>query len=398
MKIKLIVAIMLSSLLAGFLVTAVSIKPAAANPDAIYINPSSTSKNPTDLTSFFDVYVDVDIHDLFAFDIKITWNDAYITFSNLDNTPLNTIWPQGFFEPLNLNPPPGYLTGPGYVRYAAVATGQPGYTGIHHLFKLTFKIVKACNFILSTSIHFDTVKLSNSNANEITPLTITDGSYSMSATTPDLEFEYVDLTPSKPIEYCKTFYIKVYVTDICAQLKDYNLVIVYDSSLLKLTLVDWTGGVLGDASDGASYTESPTGTINVVDTGGIYYTGLKGLLFTLTFHVEFTYEDPTHIWRTNNLGPLHALITLNDATLSFVEGTITKSGITIPNDQDIVVRLIQGDVDCNGVVDVMDLRTVAAFYDHSVPPVDAKWDIKADGYIDVYDLVKIATNFGYHNP
>jgi hypothetical protein len=221
----------------------------------------------------------------------------------------------------------------------------------------------------------------------------------MSAMTPDLEFEYYDSTPSKPIEYCKTFQIKVYVTDICAQLEDYALVIAYDSSLLKLTLVDWTGGVLGDASDGAGYTESPPGTINVFDTGGLMlYTGLKGLLFTLTFHVEFTYEDPTHIWRTNNLGPLHALITLNNAELSFVEGTIYYGGIIHPTPQDIVVNLIQGDVDCDGDVDVMDLRTIAAFYDQSVPPADAKWDIKSDGYIDVYDLVKIATNFGYHNP
>jgi hypothetical protein len=391
MKTKLLLAIMLSSLLAGILVIAVPIKPAAANPDTIYINPGSTSKSPSDLNSFFDVYVDVDIHDLFAFDIKITWDDALITFSSLDNSPLNTIWPQGFFEPLNPNPPPGYVTGPGYVRYAAVAEGKPGYTGTNHLFKLTFKIVKACNFVLSTSIHFDTVKLSDSNANPISA-TITDGQYSMSATTPDLEFEFYDPTPSKPIEYCKTFQIKVYVTDICAQLKDYDLVIAYDSSLLKLTVVDWTGGVLGGPSDGASYTESPAGTINVVDTGGITFTGTNGLLFTLTFHVEFTGEDPTHIWRTDNLGPLHAFIKFNDATLSFVEGTITKSGINMPADQDIVVKLIQGDVDCDGNVDVFDLRTVAVYYDQSGP---AKYDLRVDGTIDIYDLVLIAANFGY---
>jgi hypothetical protein len=395
MKTKLLVAILLSSLLASVFFTATSIRPAAANPDAIYTNPNPITKIPSDIDSFFDVYVDVQINDLFAFDIKITWDNALITFDSLNKGNLSIIWPQGFYEPLG-ETGPVYQTGPGYFRYVAVATGQPGYSGTHTLFGLHFKIVKACNFVLSTSIHFDTVKLSDSNANEIVA-TKTDGSYSMSATTPDLEFEFIDPTPSKPIEYCKTFQIKVYVTDICAQLEDYNLVIAYDSSLLKLTLVNWTGGVLGDESDGASYIESPAGTINVVDTGGIIYTGTKGLLFTLSFHVEFTDADPTHIWRTDNLGPLHAFIKFNDATLSFVEGSITKTGINMPSDLDIVVNLIRGDVDCNGQVDVFDLRTIAYFYDQT-PPTQPQYDLKADGTIDIYDLVLIATNFGYNVP
>jgi hypothetical protein len=392
MKTKIIVAIMLSSLLAGILVSTVSIKPAAANPDAIYISPGSTTANPSDLNSFFDVYVDVQINDLFAFDLNITWNNNLITFSGLDKTSLATVWPQGYFEPID---PPGYQTGSGYFRYAAVAKGGSGYTNTGHLFKLTFQVAKTSNFELSTSIHFKTVKLSDSQANSIT-VTVTDGTYTMNAQTPDLEFEFVGTNSTK---FGATFQIKVYATD-CYDLNQYNLIILYDHSLLSLTGgVDWTSGVLGDTSDQASYTESPAGTINVVDTGGLTWTGTNGLLFTLTFTVHFSGDTAPHIWRTNNEGPLYASIQLHDATLTFVEGTITKTRITLPSDLHIVVNLIQGDVNLDGSVDaVNDLRTVAAFYDKTSD--DPQWstgynisqyDIKSDGTIDIFDLVEVAT-------
>jgi len=400
MNTKLLVAIMASLLLTGIFVTAVSIKPAKAYTDAIYISPSTINKDPINVTSFFDVYVDVTIDPargsslgLLGFDINITWDNSMITFDSLDNTSLSTIWPQGFFEPLT----PAVQSGAGYVRYAAVAKGTPAYTGTGHLFKLTFKIVKSCNFVLSTPIHFDTVKLSDPNGDDIAAIK-TDCTYTMSKTTPDLHFEFIDLTSSKPIEYCKTFYIKVNVTD-CTNLNDYNLTIAYNSSLLSLKEVSWTNGVLGDGTDQASYTEGTLGTIIIVDTGGIIWTGTNGLLFTLTFHVEFN-DDTGHIWRTNNTAPLHAFIKFDDATLSFVDpvGTITKSGITMPADLDIVVNLIQGDVNCDGKVNILDLVTVAACYDELVPlgtEPHAKYDLKHDGAIDLYDLVKVATNFWY---
>jgi hypothetical protein len=217
----------------------------------------------------------------------------------------------------------------------------------------------------------------------------------MALTIPDLEFELVDTTPTKPFEFCKTFQIKVYVTDICANLKDYNLVILYATELLKLTGVDWTDGVLGGPPE-ATYTESPAGTINVIDTGDTTWSGLKGLLFTLTFHVEFD-DREEHIWHTG-IPPydhLHAFIKFTGATLSFEEGIIYMSGITMPSDLDVIVNLIRGDVTCDGKVDIDDLRTVASLYDQTGP---SKYDLTKDETIDIFDLVVVATNFLYGYP
>jgi hypothetical protein len=398
MKTKLLVVSLLTLLFAGLLGAGLNISRVAAATTLI-IDPSSVTKSPGDVGTPFTVSVKVqDVADLYGFDIKITWDNTLITFASLDNTPLSIIWPGGIFEPLPL---PGYQTGAGYVRYAAIDTpavpGAPGFTGSGALFKITFNVVKACNFVLSTTIHFDAAsKLSDSGGNQIVA-PMTDGTYQMSATVPDLEFAVVDPTPSKPFEYCKTFQIKVYVTHICANLKDYNLVILYDALLLKLTGVDWTGGVLGGTSDGASYAESPPGTITVVDTGGIVWSGDPGLLFTLTFHIEFD-DRLEHIWRNTSPHTLLAQILFGNAQLSFLEGTIPMSGIAMPSPQTITVNLIQGDVDCDGNVDVFDLRTVAAWFDQAVPPAPAKYDIKTTGNIDIFDLVLVAANFGYHNP
>jgi hypothetical protein len=46
-------------------------------------------------------------------------------------------------------------------------------------------------------------------------------------------------------------------------------------------------------------------------------------------------------------------------------------------------------------VDVFDLRTMASYYDQSSP---VKYDLTMDGTIDIFDLVVVATNFGYGGP
>jgi hypothetical protein len=72
----------------------------------------------------------------------------------------------------------------------------------------------------------------------------------------------------------------------------------------------------------------------------------------------------------------------------------------MPSDLDITVNLIRGDADCDGNVDVFDLRCIAGYYDKK--STDPEWStcskynlVSSDNTIDIFDLVAAATNFGY---
>jgi hypothetical protein len=86
---------------------------------------------------------------------------------------------------------------------------------------------------------------------------------------------------------------------------------------------------------------------------------------------------------------------LADATLSFGPlGTIPMSGITIPTALTFEVDFIRGDVDCNGVVNLADIGDVA-FYNNQPATARPEYDLTNDNIIDVYDIVTVATYFGY---
>jgi hypothetical protein len=392
MKTKYIASILTILLIASVFTVGLTINKASADPTTISI--PSVSKTPGALGNTFTVPVQIsNVNDLFAFDINITWDNSLIVFASLTNASLSTVWPQGSFDPLNPDP----QTGTGYVRYAAVATGGSGYTGAGPttLFTITFTIAKADNFALSTPIHFKTVKLSDSAANAIM-VAPTDGTYDMSAIGLDIDLILVNPNSLKPYEYGKYFQVQVYAKNVVSTLAGYDLKVQYTSELLVFNN-EWITWGFGTGTVDNS-------TANVVHVSIATGTASMGtvLLFTLTFKVTFDVSI-THIWRTGSSHSIDATVSL-DATygnLGFgTEGNVPVTGITILHSLTVTINLIQGDVDCNGKVDVFDLRTVAYYYDTPAPSGSdqEKFDVKTDGTIDIFDLVVVATNFGYNKP
>jgi hypothetical protein len=293
----------------------------------------------------------------------------------------------------------GYQNGAGYVRFAAVAEGAGnGFTGSGALFTITFNIVKADNFLLSTPIAFGNVELSDSQGNQISS-TNTGATYSMSAIVPELYFNLYDPNTNKQYEWGKYFEVQVYATDIVSSLNGYDLKVDYNPGLLQFVQVQ-TWGALGTGTSTLS-----AGVVEVSLSGSSTVTGNDILLFTLTFLIYFTASNAT-IW--NKISPQAIPTTVSlDTTygdLSFTEGTLNVNGqiTTTAATASIMIHLIQGDVMCNGDVTVLDLRTVAAFYDKTTTDSDwhsiSMYDLNGDGTIDIYDLVLVAANIGYYTP
>jgi hypothetical protein len=259
---------------------------------------------------------------------------------------------------------------------------------------------RSCNFPLQTPIHFDVVKLSD-NAQPVPNsiyAEVTDGMYYISATKPDLEFkvkkwnktppghwEYVN--PPYDFEYCDIFEVEVWVSHIhdCSPLLDYDLKITYDIHLANFVDVD-SWGIFGTGS----WSETTPGEVQVSGAGSGWY-GEEGLLFALTFHVEFSCI-PEHIWKYGNLNYETFNIEIIDAELSFAQGNIPMSGIDIPSPLTINVNFIRGDVNCDGKVTIEDISSAAYYYGKTAPP---EYDLTNDGVIDIYDMVTIATNYGH---
>ena len=211
-------------------------------------------------------------------------------------------------------------------------------------------------------------------------------------TSPDLEFAVI-ASHSQPFQYGDTYAVEVWVTDIndSSPLVAYDLNVTYDPNLVLFKGVDYWGVLVN-----GTVNFSPP-LIEVKGQGGPW-SGNEGLLFALTFHTEFA-PSSDHIWTTNHTSETFQTAIVG-AKLSLTEGEIPMSGIVMPLPLSIEVDFIQGDVNCDGKVNIDDIGTVAYFCNKKQGDPDwpqAFWyDLNIDNATDVNDILTIATNYGYY--
>lgn len=207
----------------------------------------------------------------------------------------------------------------------------------------------------------------------------------------------LQMTPDSIIcrEYNETFTVQINVTN-AIDTQAFSFTIYYDPSILNFSSVTW--GELG------------TGTITEIDTangiieGNVAGSTINGNCWLL----NITFQDiATMIWKQGQINELDGQILFQQArlnftgnsTLQYVEGGISQIGV---NQAAYTFLPIKGDINNDGTVNILDLRTVAAYYDKT--PTDPEWpeaskyDLNNDNIIDIFDLVVVATNFGFTYP
>lgn len=365
-----------------------SLAPTSAT--KLYINPSSINKRPADVNTTFDVDVTIEnVEDLFGFDFNFTWDPNVIRMVGVDyESMLDSVWGAGNWFMIKNQ------TNPGWYKLVALSTSTDfNTTGTQAFARLTFLVKDTHGLDAQTSIHFAVAKISDSHGQPITA-GITDGTYKMIGVKPTLQMSPTSILCRK---HSENFSITLGITDVFSA-TNFTFEIRYNATLLdciNVTFVSWNSGtIVLDKGDG-----NLTG-----QTGGEPVSGNVTML-TITFQVAYP-----HVWKrisgwTNNL---LSTIYLEWANLSYPSGPDIEyvrgglSQINVGPDVSYTFSPIQGDVDNNGIVDIFDIRTVAAYYD--VREGDPLWteasryDLNkptGENIVDVYDIVVVALNYGF---
>jgi hypothetical protein len=344
------------------------------------LNPSIVERNSSDIGTLFNLSVTIqDITDLWGLDYNLTWDSSLLTLMSVNfDMALDFIWGCGnWFVASN-------SSGTGYYKLAAVSTLN-GFnsTDSVSLTVLTFRSEDPLtSYSRNTSIHFDTHKLSNSNYQQILHTT-EDGIYKITGKTPTLRFSPDNRTCRK---YDEKLSIAINISDL-GNLTGFAFEIHYNTMLLDYSGITWNtwgnGSIAIDEASGKM----------IGNTSGVQQNGAFGLV-TIEFKATCL-----HIWKNlpDWINDQTGIVFVQQANLSclgapdlqYARGDLNQ--INIGPDFTYTFSPIQGDVDNDGMVDIFDLRTVAAYYDQ----VNETYNLIGSNVIDVFDLVIIGSNLGF---
>jgi hypothetical protein len=349
----------------------------------LYVDPYLTEKRASDIGTTFDINVTVQsVNDLWGFDINVTWDKTLLTLVGVDfTTTLDRVWgPGNWIFAKN-------ESGPGYYKLVALSTSNSfNSTTATTLATLRFRVEDPhTGLIIETAIHFDTHKLSDSKWTPITH-TAEDGLYRITGAKPILT---LNPTTKTCRTYGETFTVKINVAN-AGGADDFRFEIHYNATLLDVAGITWnawgSGNYTADEVNGilTGYTSGSPLSANVT---------LLTITFNATFYHLWKDESTIPTWKNIQTGTIYVqwanLSYPTSPDLGYVRGGLDQ--ISVGPDFAYTFSPIQGDVDNNGVVDVFDIRTIAAYYD----TVNPQYNLTGDSTIDIFDIVVVAANFGY---
>jgi hypothetical protein len=323
------------------------------------------------------------VKELYALDFELRYNTGgtgtFLEITSTDTSMLSSIWPGGYFVAVN-----SINNGAGKYNFAATALGNvSGFTGTGVVVKLTFHIfAEPCVGQWSSLIQWWTLNLMHQNLTTIVWDSVINGQVFINSLSPTL-----GMFPTI------SFAGKTLTADIKAvnvtKLDEYALYLNFNPLQLqvKSVIIDTTF-LTPPYITGSIGWNNVLGTISIYEHSTIYANG-TGFLAHIVFDVivNGTALDAV-TWNTVSTYVVecstYALYTTSSPTpLILVDGYMPDP--------------LLGDANLDGAVDIYDLRLVAYYYgtNPGFPPFKP-YDVYPTGWIDILDLITVASNYGHH--
>jgi hypothetical protein len=359
--------------------------PPAVLVPKLYVDPETKEIwTPAECTEFSVEVVIENVTDLYGFEFKLTWNSSLIELVE-QHIKVDEIWTH-YFVAHNETWHESDCTDWYWLAASATAPMTTGFNGTAILVELIFHIKydpcypDAC----STPIHFLDVKLSNSNADPI-PIWVQDGLYHIWSSKPKLEIN----PASTEVNKYQDFSVEIWLRN-ATKVYSYAFKVCYNTTILDVAnVVIHEGFLLGpylikslqiNETEGSVYVELQEAD-NAPPANG------DGLLVTITFRVT-----EAAIWKKCQNSTLYSLIEFKSWKLDVKcpEPRILEGGFVNVSNATYWYTPVPGDVNSDGVVNVVDMRMVAMKWCNTDPETLNLLDLNCDGHVDIYDLVLVA--------
>jgi hypothetical protein len=170
--------------------------------------------------------------------------------------------------------------------------------------------------------------------------------------------------------------LDISLTQNASKVAGFQFDVGYDPSLLQVTNVVY--GHILNGNDDAAYYNPPT----IDNTAG----KVRGILGVRTTEGGLRIDGilATIVFKALRIG--ESVIELQNVKLSDRRGQEIE--ITVVNGRVDIHIKVEGDVNCDGIVDIEDLIAVAGYFGET--PTKTSVDLNGDGNVDVLDLILVA--------